>query len=153
MWRAARSSSKRSAPAVGIRRAVIGEPAVVGAAHRGGQAGILDGTREQAEARIEKGGIDAVGIHVDDARVRIEAALAPFGIFQGVGLDDALPGADGTQAADAPRVAEQLAFDAQALLSVLVDHEPRPALAEFGIDIPVPEIERLEDVTVRVDDV
>ena len=84
-------------------------------------------------------------------RVRVEPALAPFGVFQGVGLDDPLPDADGTQAADPPRIAQQLAFDAQAFLAVVVDDKPRPALAEFGIDVLVPQVERLEDVTVGVD--
>src|SRR5712692_5116735 len=139
--------------AFGIRRAVVGEPAVVGAAHRGGKTRILDGAGEQAETWIEEDGIDAVGIHVDDARVRVEPAFAPLGILQGAGLDDALPDADGTQAADAARVAQQLAFDAEAFLTVFVDDEPRPALAELGIDIPVPQVERLEDVAVRVDHV
>src|SRR5439155_894378 len=134
-----------------IRLAVIGEPAVGGAPNRGGKARILDGAREQAETGIEEGGIDAVGIHVDDARVRVEPAPAPFGIFQGAGLDDSLPDADGTQAADPPRIPQQLAFDAQAFLAVFVDDKPRPALAEFGIDVLVPQVERLEDVTVRVD--
>src|SRR5881628_1822058 len=137
--------------ALGIRLAVIGEPAVVGAAHRGGKAGILDGAREQAETGIEEGGIDAVGIHVDDARVWVEPAPAPLGIFEGAGLDDALPGADGPQAADPPRIAQQLTLDAEALLAVVVDDKPRPPLAEFGIDVLVPQVERLEDVTVRVD--
>src|SRR4029077_7476433 len=137
--------------ALGIWLAVVGEPAVVGAGHPGGKAGILDGAREQAETGVEEGGVDAVGIHVDDARVRVEPALAPFGVFQGVGLDDSLSDADGTQAADPPRIAQQLAFDAQAFLAVFVDDEPRPALAEFGIDVLVPQIERLEDVTVGVD--
>src|SRR6266850_2366068 len=137
--------------ALGIWLAVVGEPAVVGAAHPGGKAGILDGAREQAETGIEEGGVDAVGIHVDDARVRVEPALAPFGVFQGVGLDDSLSDADGTQTADPPRIAQQLTFDAQALLAVVVDDKPRPALAEFGIDVLVPQVERLEDVTVGVD--
>jgi hypothetical protein len=83
--------------------------------------------------------------------VRVEAALAPLGIFQGAGLDDSLPGADRPQAADPPRIAQQLALDAEAFLAVVVDDEPRPALAEFGIDLLVPQVERLEDVTVRVD--
>src|SRR5439155_22024446 len=55
------------------------------------------------------------------------------------------------QAADPPRIAQQLAFDAQALLAVVVDDEPRPALAEFGIHVLVPQVERLEDVAVGVD--
>src|SRR5207247_9868645 len=67
--------------------------------------------------------------------------------------DDALPGSDGTQAADAPRVAEQLAFDAEPFLAVFVDDEPRPTLAECGIHVRVPQIEWLEDVPVSVDHV
>src|SRR5437773_3391905 len=137
--------------ALGIRLTVIGEPAVIGAAHRGGQARVLDGAGEQAQTGIEERGVDAVGIHVDDARVRIEAAFAALGIFQGAGFDDSLPGADGPQAADPPRITQQLAFDAQAFLAVVVDDKPRPALAEFGIDVLVPQVERLEDVTVGVD--
>src|SRR5207249_7748863 len=103
------------------------------------------------ETGIEEGGIDGVGIHVDDARVRVEPAVASFGIFQGIGLEDPLPDADGPQAADPPRIAQQLTFDAQAFLAVVVDDKPRPALAEFGIHVPVPQVEWLEDVTVRVD--
>jgi hypothetical protein len=139
--------------ALGIRLAIVGEPAVVRAAHRGGQTRIFDGPGEQTEARIEEGGIDAVDIHVDDARVRVEPALAPFGVLQGVGFDEALADADGAQAADPSRIAEQLAFDAQALLAVVVDDEPRPALAECGIHVLVPQVERFEDVTVGVDHV
>src|SRR6185436_13830471 len=99
----------------------------------------------------EEGGIDAVGIHVDDARVRVEPAATPLGVLQGIGLDDPLADADGSQAADAPWIAQQLAFDAQAFLAVVVDDEPRPALAELGIDVPLPQVERLENVAVRVD--
>src|SRR4030095_12186455 len=47
------------------------------------------------------------------------------------------------EAADSPRIAQQLAFNAQAFLAVFVDDEPRPALAEFGIHVLVPQIERL----------
>ena len=42
-------------------------------------------------------------------------------------------------------------LDAQAFLAVLVDDEPRPALAEFGIDVLVPQVERLENVPVCID--
>src|SRR5439155_2084575 len=73
--------------------------------------------------------------------------------ISGCWLDDALPGSDGTQAADAPRVAEQLAFDAEPFLAVFVDDEPRPTLAECGIHVRVPQIEWLEDVPVSVDHV
>src|SRR4029077_16255431 len=119
----------------------------------GGTASRLSAAGEKAETGIEEGGIDAVGIHVDDARVRVEPAPAPLGVLQGVCLDDSLPAADGTEAADTPGIAQQLAFDAQAFLAVVVDDEPRPALAELGIDVLVPQVEWLEDVAVCVDDV
>jgi len=79
------------------------------------------------------------------------ARSAPFGIFQGAGLHDPLPDADGTQAADPPRITQQLAFDAETFLAVFVDDKPWPALAKFGIHALVPQVKRLEDVAVRVD--
>jgi hypothetical protein len=62
-----------------------------------------------------------------------------------------MPDADRAQAADAARIAEQLAVDAQPFLAVVVDDEARSALAKRGIDVGVPEIERLEDVAVGID--
>jgi hypothetical protein len=51
---------------VGVGLAVIGEPTVIGAAHRGREPGLLNGAGEQAEARVEESGVDPVGIHVND---------------------------------------------------------------------------------------
>jgi len=139
--------------AIGVGLAIIGEPTIVGAAHPGGEAGVFHRAGEKAEARIQESGIDAVGIHVDDACVRVEPALLAFGIFEAVELDGALPDADSAEAANSPRIAQQLAFDAEALLAVVVDDKPRPALAELGLDIFVPETERLENVAIGIDDV
>src|SRR5438094_453607 len=94
-----------------------------------------------------------VGIHVDNAGVRVEPALLPFGIFEGVGLDVALPHADRAEAADPPRIAQHFAFDLKALLAVFVDSKARPTLAELGVDVFVPEIERLQNVAVGIDNV
>src|SRR4029077_4550575 len=99
-------------------------------------------------AGVEKSRVDAVGIHIDDARMRVEPALLAFGIFEAVELDGALPDADRAEAADPARIAQQFALDAEALLAVVVDDKPRPALAEFRVDVPVPQVERLEDVAV-----
>ena len=65
----------------------------------------------------------------------------------------ALPDADRAEAADPARIAQQFALDGEALLAVLVDDKPRPALAECGVDVFVPQVERLEDVAVGVDNV
>ena len=83
--------------------------------------------------------------------MRVEPALLPFGVFQGIGLDRALPHTDRAEAADPPRIAQHFALDGEALLAVLVDGKPRPALAELGIDVVLPEIERLQDVAVGID--
>ncbi len=85
--------------------------------------------------------------------MRVEPALLPFGIFEGVELDRTLPDTDRAEAADPARIAEQFALDLEALLAVLVDDKPRPALAVLGIDVFVPEVERLQNVAVGIDDV
>ena len=82
--------------------------------------------------------------------MRIEPALFALGVFLRVGNDGALPHPDRTQAADPARIAQELALDAEALLAVVVDYEARPALAKFGIDVAVPQIERLEDMAVGI---
>ena len=140
---------------VGIRLAVIGQPAVIGAANRGGEMRVVDRAREQAEARIQEGGVDAVRVHVGDARVRVEPAGLAFLVFHRVGGDDALPRADRADAADAElRIADRVLLDNQPLLAglVVLDDARRP-VAELGIDVLVPEIERLQDMAVGIDDV
>jgi len=48
---------------------------------------------------------------------------------------------------------QHFSFDFEAFLAVLVDGKPRPALAVFGIDVFVPEIQRLQNVAVGIDNV
>src|SRR5436309_1319406 len=138
---------------VRVRLAVIGEPAVVRAADGGGERRILDGAGEESDARIEEGGVDAVEVHVGDARVRIEAALAPIDVLHRLVFDLALPRADRADHAEALLAAEHLTLDVQALLAIRVAHDPRRAIAELGIDVLVPDVDGLEHVTVGVDDV
>jgi hypothetical protein len=57
------------------------------------------------------------------------------------------------EAADPPRIAQQLALDAEAFLAVLVDDQPRPPLAERRVHVLLPQRERLEDVTIGIDGV
>src|SRR5205085_12475056 len=134
--------------------AVIGEPAVVGAAQRARQRRIVHGAGEKTHARIEKGGIDPVQIHVGDALVRIEAAGAALIVFHLRRLDRALPRADAAYAAHPLLTAEQLTLDIELFLAGLrIDDEARRAVAILGIHVIVPEIERLQDVTIGVDDV
>ena len=77
----------------------------------------------------------------------------PSAYLEAVELDRTLPDTDRAEAADPPRIAQQLALDAKPLLAVLVDDQPRPPLAELGIDVFLPQRERFEDVTIGIDDV
>ena len=83
--------------------------------------------------------------------MRVEAALLSFGIFEAVELDRTLPDANRAEAADPTGIAEQFAVDAEAFLAIVIDDEARPAFVEPGIHVLVPEIDRLEDVTVGID--
>ena len=138
---------------VGIGLAVIGEPPVIGAAHRSRQHRIMHRAGEQPHARIQKGGIDAVQIHVRNPLMRIEAAGAPVLIAHGLGRDHALPCADPADPAHTLPAAEDLLLDQQPLLAVLVDDELGRAVAKGRVDVVVPQSERLQDMAVRIDDV
>jgi hypothetical protein len=139
--------------AIGIGLAVLGEPAVVGAAHRGGQLGLLDRPREEAHARIEEGGVDAVQVHVGDARVRIEAALAAVDVLHGLLGHLVIAGADGPDDPEAFLAPQHLLADLEPLLAVGVHDDARSALAVGGIDVLVPDVHRLQHMSVGVDHV
>ena len=115
----------------------------------------MDRAREQAEARIQEGGVDAVRVHVGDARMRVEPAGPAFLVFHRVGGNDALARADRADAADAELcIADRVLLDNQPLFAGLVVLEDaRRPVAEFGIDVLVPEIERLQDMSIGIDDV
>jgi hypothetical protein len=138
--------------AVGIGLAVISEPAVIGPAGRRGEFRVVDRAREEAKARIKEDCVDAVGSHVGDAFVRVEpAGLAVF-VRHCVGLDDALPRPDRPDPPDAdPAVADRVLLDDDSLLAVLTPDDPRRPVPKRGIDVFVPQIQRLEDVPVGVD--
>ena len=139
---------------VGIGLAVIGQPAVVGAAQRARQFGIVHRAGEQPHARIEKGRVDAVEIHVGDALVRIEPAGAALLVFHFGRFDLALARPDPADPAHALLAAEQLPLDVELFLAGLgIDHQPRRPVAEFRVHVVVPEVERLQDVPIGIDDV
>src|SRR5207244_11426489 len=101
-------------------REVVGEPALVGAPGGGGECRVVDGAGEQPQARIEKGGVDAVGIHVGDALVRIEPARLPVLVLHRV-VDDTLPRPDSTNSPDAAlAIAYRVLLAAELLLALLL---------------------------------
>ena len=150
---------RRPEQPVGVRLAVIREPAVVGAAGRRRGVRVFHPAQEQSEARVEEGGVDSFAVHVDDARVRIETALAPFEVRH-AGVDLAVARADRAEHAErrrllaaAPQAEVEAFVDEEALVAFGVDDEFGAVVAVLGIDVPFPQIGRLQDVAVRVDDV
>ena len=138
---------------IGVRLAVIGEPAVVGAAQCSGEIRIVDRAGEEPHARIEEGGVDAVEVHVGDALMRVEPAGPAFLVFHRLGGHDTLARADPADPAHALLAPEHLLLDQQHLLAVAVDHQLRRTVAVGRIEIVLPQGERLQNVAVGVDDV
>src|ERR1700730_18452122 len=114
---------------------------------------IFDASEGQPDARIKERRVDAVGIHVGDACVGIEAALAALFVRHRVVADDAVAGADRAERAKAFAPAKGPTVDAQTLLAILVDKQARRPIAERPINVVFPKIERLEDVAVGIDDI
>src|SRR5437667_422939 len=94
-----------------------------------------------------------VGIHVGDACVRIEAALLALLVCHRVVADHTVAGANGPQRAKTSAPAKRPAVNAQTLLAVGVDKQARRPVTERRVDVLFPEIQRLEDVPVGIDDV
>src|SRR5204862_8031035 len=63
-------------------------------AYRGCERRIVDPAGKQPEAGVQKHGVDAIGIHIGDAGMRVEPARLAVLVFQRVGSNDALACAD-----------------------------------------------------------
>ena len=114
----------------------------------------MHGASKEPHAWIEKGGVDAVEIHVGDAFVRVEPAGPALLIFKLGRLDSALPRADAANAAEAAlRIAGGTLLDDQPAFAALVLDEARRPIAVLGLGVFVPEVERLQNVAVGVDNV
>ena len=103
----------------------------------------MHGASEQPHARIEKGSVDAVQIHVWDAFMRVETAGAPLLVAHRIGRDDALPRADTADPAHTLPAAEDLLLDQQPFFAVFIEDELRRTIAKRGVEIVVPQRERL----------
>src|ERR1700751_1707519 len=112
---------------------------------------VLDTSERQSDAWIEECSVDAVGIHIGDSCVRVEATLAALVVGHCIVANYPITRADRAECAKPPASAKRLAIDAQAFLAVLVDEEARCAIPKRRIDIILPEVDRLEDVAVGID--
>jgi hypothetical protein len=68
-------------------------------------------------------------------------------------IEYALPLPDADRAKVAARIAQELTLDGEMLLAVVVDDETRPAFTERWVDVVIPQIERLENVSVGLDNI
>ena len=85
--------------------------------------------------------------------MRIEPAGLAVLILHCV-VDDALPRPDRADPANAAlTVTDRMLFDDEPLLAVLAFNDARRAVAEFRIDIFVPQIQRFENMPIGVDDI
>src|SRR5262249_37459736 len=95
----------------------------------------------------------AVEIHIGNALVRIESAGAALLVFELGRLDLTLPRADPADAAKAAlRIAGCALLDDQPALAVLLLGQARRPIAVLGVGVFLPQLERLEDMAVGVDD-
>src|SRR5229473_3895475 len=147
---------RRAEKAIRVRLAVVGEPSVVRAASRGRELGVIHPAEKQAKTRIEEGRVDSLGVHIRDARMRVEAAFAPLGVWHPV-LDRAVARADCAEPTET-----DLLFTTTPMNHVAValetknfafgrTHELGTSLAKPRLDISLPKVGGFEDVTVCVD--
>jgi len=139
-----------------IGLAELDQPSVVGARVGGGQAGVGDvSLPADADGRIEKNAVDALGIHHGKPRVRIVAAgraalgvgdLAPGEEALGVHLDAAERAELPTQGLERPAV------DQQHLVALGIGVDPDGPVPIGRVDVPEPGVGGLQHMPVGVDD-
>jgi hypothetical protein len=86
--------------------------------------------------------------------VRVKPAGLAVLVRHRVGLNDTLPGADRANPAYAdPLVTNRVLLDDEPLLAILPLYHLGRTVPELRVDVFVPQIERLEDVAVGIDDI
>ena len=85
--------------------------------------------------------------------MRIETTLAALLVFHGVVHHGAVAGPHPAKRAETFLAAEQLLADLQALLAVRIADQLRRLIPIFRVDVVAPEIERLQNVSIGIDDI
>src|ERR1700749_1778988 len=114
---------------------------------------VFNAAERQSDARIKKRGIDAVGVHVRDALVRVEPAGLAVLVGHRIVAHDAIASANRAERSKALAPAKRLALDTQPLLTILIYKKPRRPITKTRIDVVLPQIQRLEDMAVGIDDI
>ncbi len=126
------------------------QPVVVGARHGVGEARVLVGKGEDAQAagRKQHGGVDAFGVHRFQLHLTGPAALGVTAIDLLVLIKVA---AAVRRATGAPGVFGHVRKDRAEIADVVRGPSARRLIAKLGIDVALPEIGRLHDMHVAVE--
>ncbi len=130
----------------------LGEPVVVDTTARHRELGILDAPELQAETRVDDGEVDA--LRVEDLHPLRGVEAGRVEVLVVAALPEVVERLAGVAQPDEAAVGGQLIVD-EALVEArrLVPPEPDPAVLEVRGQPPGPQIRRLADMTVGVDDV
>src|SRR5262249_16241711 len=133
-----------------VDRAEIVEPIVVGTSNGARQLRLhaVDPLREEPARGIDDADVDAFRVH------RVELGLgAPSAVVEG---PEALPAPLTAVPARSPRIGDaaghELAVDLDAQVEHPLHESARGLVLEGRVDVPLPEIGRLDDVDVAVED-
>src|SRR6266851_3294169 len=146
---------RRAEKPIRVRLAVVGEPPVVRAASRGRELGVIHPAEKQAKTRIQERRVDSLGVHIRDARMRVEAALAPLRVWHSV-LDRAVARADRAEPAETDRLFTTAPVNHVAValetkhFSLGRTHKLGTSRAKLRLDVSLPKVGGFEDVTVCV---
>src|SRR5216684_2844966 len=144
---------------LGIRLAVIGEPAIVGAACGCRALRVFYRAEEKPKARIQEGRVDSVGVHVGDTRVWVKAAAPAFGVGYALGIDSSRACADRAESAEpnfllaAAEVEGVVAFDLEDFAASFGNDQFGTIVAKSRVTVTFPQVRWFMNVTVCVDDV
>ena len=138
--------------ALGVLLAELVQPVVVRARHGRGESRLHvgNGQGEEAPRGIDHRDVDALDVHRLDLNLRGPAPLLerpPALLVLRMVMPVAAPAAIGVRGDAPPR----LAVPGQAQVPGVLGEPLRGAIPERGIDVPLPEIGRLDDVDVAVE--
>jgi hypothetical protein len=134
---------RRGLQPVGRGRAVPGEPVVVRAAAGHGEVDVGQRVEAEADRAVEDRHVDPLGVHVDEARLRVGRAV-PLGRRLADPLrDPGPPTRAGRDHAAVEQVPRRAAF---------VLDEARATVEEAPVEMLLPERVGFEDMAVEVDD-
>ena len=143
----------RAVQAVGIVAAEVRDPVVVHPVVSQREVGVGDFLLpQQADCGVQDRGVDAVGVELFDALVRVVGALGTVHVAELLGERDLARLAERGRDPHAANHGRDLPVDLQAFPAFLVVAQTQRAVLVLGLQIVLPQVGRLQHVAVRVDD-